>query len=146
MARFTIRAARVLAAVAVAMTLWAQVAPASAAAATPRRWHPPKAQRVKVLRRELAKVARHRWDLPKVPEGGRTATQWPAGGAADVTFARAGRMVRAGSLPVLAGAGGTAATVPGAQVRVFGHARAVGLGISGVVFQVSAPPGPGGLV
>ncbi len=64
-----------------------------------------------------------------------------------MTFAPSGRMVRAGTLPVLAGAAGPrGAALRGARVRVLGQAAVRKLGLSGVVFEVSAPAGRGGLM
>jgi len=110
----------------------------------------PKPQKVEVLPRVSLDRAVRRHTLPKVPEGAPKASRWPAAGTASVTFGRPGRMVRAGSLPVLAAAARpfgrlSAGAISGARVRVFGQAQARKLGISGVVFKVSAPGGPGGL-
>ncbi|HET9898139.1 MAG TPA: RHS repeat-associated core domain-containing protein [Streptosporangiaceae bacterium] len=122
-----------------------------ARAAVPLHWRP-KPQKVKVLPRVPFHPALPSERLPKVPEGRRRATNWPAAGTADVTFAQPGRMVRAGRLPLLAGAvlagsgGAGNGAIAGAQVRVFGQARARMLGLSGVVFRVAAPAGPGGPV
>ena len=127
----------------------AATSPATALAATAHahKWRPPKVQRVKVLPRTPAKLARHAWKLPRVPEGRRPATAWPAAGTSDVTFPGTPRMVRAGRLPLMVGAAGPrGAAVQGAQVRVLGQGQIRKLGLSGVMFEISAPAGPGGLV
>jgi RHS repeat-associated protein len=151
MARLTTLASRGVAGFVVMAAMWGGIAPATSAVISPHKWHPPKAQRVTVLQRRIANLARHEWKLPKVAEGVRPASRWPSAGTASVTFTRPGRLVKAGSLPVLADSAGALGkpgelAVPGAKVRVFGQAQARKLGISGVVIGVSAPAGPGGLV
>src|SRR5215469_2797684 len=100
-------------------------------------WWRPKPQRVKVLPRVPLRPVLPSHRLPKVPEGVGGARQWPAAGSAVVRFGRSGRLARAGGLPVLAGAVGLPGA--GARVRVFGQGESRKLGLSGVVFTVSAP-------
>ncbi len=139
------RWARSGAALVVVAGLGLSMGPAQAAARpAPLHWRP-KPQRVKVLPRVPFHPALPSRRLPKVPEGRRPATTWPAAGTAAVRFTQPGRMVRAGGLPVLAGAAGpSSAAIQGAQVRVLGQSLARELGLSGVVFGVSAPAGPAG--
>jgi hypothetical protein len=103
------------------------------------RWRPTP-QRVRVLPRVGWRPALPSHRLPKVPEGVGGARQWPAAGTAQVVLGRPGRLVRAGGLPVLAAAAGPGVVgARSARVRVLGQSVSRKLGLSGVVFTVSAP-------
>ena len=132
-------------AVAAGLTALAGGPAAQAAAHHGRYWWRPRPQRVTVLPRVPLRLAAAR-RLPGVPEGVRGARSWPAAGSASVVFGRPGRLVRAGGLPVLAGAGPASVAAGAARVRVLGQAASSRLGLTGVVFTVSAPPGAGGLM
>ncbi|HET9898142.1 MAG TPA: RHS repeat-associated core domain-containing protein [Streptosporangiaceae bacterium] len=96
------------------------MAPAQAAArSAPANWRP-KPQKVKVLPRVALTPRPLSRPVPKMAEGGRPAAAWPAAGAADVA-------------------------VRGARVRVLGQAEARKLGLSGVVFSVTARAGQAGV-
>lgn len=145
------RASRATAALAVVIAL-VSAAPSGAAAVPHHRWHPPKAQRVKVLPRLPVRSATHRVTLPRVPEGRRPDVVWPAAGSAVAGFSalRAGQRARAGTLPVLAGSApeaaglaGAGARLSGVNVDMLGHAAATRLGLRGVVFTVGAHSGAG---
>ena len=113
---------------------------AHAAAGHGRYWWRPKPQRVKVLPRIPLRPVLPSHRLPKVPEGVSRARQWPTAGSAVVRFETSGRFVRAGRLPVFAGAVRLrGASAQAARVRVLGQAESRHLGLSGVVFTVSAP-------
>src|SRR5215472_268366 len=119
------------------------VVPAHASGRPGRSHWRPIPQKVKVLPRVPFHPILRSQPLPKVSEGLRPASRWPAAGTARVTFARgarpgAHRMGRAGSLPVMVGA---RPAMSGTRVRLFGQVLARKLGLSGVVFQVSAPVG-----
>ncbi|HVB43338.1 MAG TPA: hypothetical protein VNF47_11625 [Streptosporangiaceae bacterium] len=101
-------------------------------------WWRPEPQRVKVLPRIPLRPVLPGHRQPRVPEGVSPARQWPAAGWAEVRFGRSGRLARAGGLPVLAGAAGPHAA-GAARVRVLGQAESRRLGLTGVVFTVSAP-------
>ncbi len=123
-----------------ALGLGASVGGASsqAVAGHSRYWWRPRPQRVKVLPRVPLRPVLPGHRLPEMPEGVSVARHWPAAGSAEVTLGRSGRVVRAGDLPVLAGAVGPHAQGV-ARVRLLGQSESLKLGLSGMVFMVSAP-------
>ncbi len=140
MARLSAGILRVLVAMALVAMPGGGMTPATASVRHP--WHPPKVQKVTVLPRVAAKIARHDWKLGRVPEGPLKHAAWPVPRSA--TVAVSGRLTRAGATPVLAAAPAGQGLV-GARVRVLAHAAATRLGLDGVVFTVSSAGMGGGL-